>query len=182
MTHHTQTKPNHNYILKLHQIDRDVIWLVVSNIVYFPYIIYGITLSIDSYFSRWWNHQPVICRRIRLARKNGVSRVDQGGDPHVMFDGKRSIARCIWRFPKMRVPPVIIPCFFGATKIYVEDVIVMKQNWISINFIELARYCPLVICYIANWKITILVGKSSTNGPYSIVMLVYWRVFAIKSH
>ena len=35
------------------------IWLVVSNIFYFPFHIWDVILPIDSYFSRWLSHhQP----------------------------------------------------------------------------------------------------------------------------
>ena len=41
---------------------------------------------------------------------------------------------------------------------------------------------PLVICYIANWNITMeWMGKSAiSTGPFSIVMLVYERVMVPK--
>ena len=37
------------------------------------------------------------------------------------------------------------------------------------------RFYSLVIEHII-WKIAILRGKSSINGPFSIAMLLYWRV------
>ena len=36
---------------------------------------------------------------------------------------------------------------------------------------------PLVNVYIANWRITIFLGKSSINCSFFIAMFLYWRVF-----
>ena len=61
--------------------------------------------------------------------------------------------------------------FMGATLIRDENFPPNGGKWLAIGD-ALSLHYPLVMTNSLPWKITILIGKPSKNGPFSMAMLV----------
>ena len=68
--------------------------------------------------------------------------------------------------------------------IYIGQIwVTIYQSYSDHHHLPYLWHLQVTLClfYSSPWKITIFKGKPSINGPFSMAMLIYWRVTHLKT-